>query len=203
MRLTIGSKVIYPGQGLCTIGPIVKKVVAGSLVSFYRLTVLDERGGELFIPVDRIQSSGLRVLLKRSEIPNLLSQLTLTVPTAKDWKQRANDNLNRFKSGSAFDLAEVVESLTELSETKVLTIRERQTLDKARTLLICEISEVMSETRSAAEEQVDQALNARTIASVSAIPNDLAGAKFIQPSTGIIPAGQPAVEIQTIAKQLA
>jgi hypothetical protein len=34
-------------------------------------------------------------------------------------------------------------------------------LDRARRILICEISEVTGETKSATEDQVDQALNVR------------------------------------------
>jgi hypothetical protein len=45
-----------------------------------------------------------------------------------------------------------------LNETKRLSPRDRETLDRARRILICEISEVMGETKSAAEEQVDKAL---------------------------------------------
>lgn len=129
-------------------------------VNFYQLALLDESGGELFVPVDKAQSSGLRKLLKRSEIPKLLGQLKQTVTIAKDWKQRANENTKRLSSGSAFDLAEVVESLTALGDTKELSFREQRMLDKARRLLVCEISEVMSETLSAVEEQVNQALKA-------------------------------------------
>jgi hypothetical protein len=44
-------------------------------------------------------------------------------------------------------------------------------LVRARKFLVCEISEVMGETKSAAEEQVDQALRARKIAVVSGKPN--------------------------------
>jgi RNA polymerase-interacting CarD/CdnL/TRCF family regulator len=62
-------------------------------------------------------------------------------------------------SGSAFDLAEVVESLTELNAARVLSPRDRDALDRARRILICEISEVTGETKSAAEDKVDQALN--------------------------------------------
>jgi RNA polymerase-interacting CarD/CdnL/TRCF family regulator len=58
-------------------------------------------------------------------------------------------------------LAEIVGSLTELRETKELSIRENRILDKARKLLVCEIAEVMGETEIAAGEQVDQALRAR------------------------------------------
>ncbi len=164
MKLTVGSKVIYPAQGPCLIGPVVNKEVAGKPVSFYQLSLLDERGGELFVPVEKAQTNGLRLLLKRSEIPKLLRQLKHTVSAAKDWKQRAKDNALRLASGSAFDLAEIVESLTARSETKELSFQEKRLLEKARKLLVGEIAEVMKETRNAAEQQVDQALKTRKIA---------------------------------------
>jgi RNA polymerase-interacting CarD/CdnL/TRCF family regulator len=69
--------------------------------------------------------------------------------------------LKLLTSGSAFDLAEVVESLTELNEAKILSPRDRQMLDRARRILICEISEVTETTKGAAEEQVDHALALR------------------------------------------
>jgi len=69
VRLAVGSKVTYPSLGPCIIGGVVNKMVAGTSVSFYKLAVLDGSGGELFVPVDKAQSSGLRLLLKESEIP--------------------------------------------------------------------------------------------------------------------------------------
>ncbi len=161
MLLTVGNKVIYPSRGPCLIGPIVKKVVDGSPMSFYPLALLDDSGGELFVPVDKVQAIGVRLLLKRSEIPKLLGHLKKAAGSAKNWKQRTMDNVKLFASGSAFDLAEIVESLTNLSETKPLMLRDKQTLERARKLLVCEISEVMGETLRAAEEQVDKALKER------------------------------------------
>jgi CarD family transcriptional regulator, regulator of rRNA transcription len=137
---------------------------------FFHLVVLDDSGGELFVPVDKAQPLGIRPLLERSEIPKLLDQLVKMAKIAKDWKQRANDNLKLFTSGSAFDLAEIVNSLTELREMKELSLRENWTLERARQLLICEISEVMGETKSAAEERVDQALKARRTAMLVSLP---------------------------------
>jgi len=159
--MTVGKKVVYPSQGPCLISAVVKKVVDGRPMSFYHLALLDDSGGGLFVPIDKVQTLGIRLLLEKSEIPKLLGRLKKAAGTAKNWKQRAIDNLKLLISGSAFDLAEVVESLTELSEKKALTPRDRQTLDRARKILICEISEVMGETKSAAEEQVDKALNVR------------------------------------------
>ena len=163
MRLTVGSKVIYPSQGPCLIGAIVQKEIAGSPVSFYQLALLDDSGGELFVPVEKAHASGLRLLLHKSEVPKLLSQFKQPAGEAKDWKQRNNDNLKRLASGSAFDLAEIVKSLTELSERKELSFHESRTLDKARRLLVGELAEVLREPKSAAEELIDQALKARKI----------------------------------------
>jgi CarD family transcriptional regulator, regulator of rRNA transcription len=171
VKLTVGSKVVYPCQGPCLVGAVVERSVAGKPRSFYHLIVLDESGGELFVPVDKVQAIGIRPLSQRTDIPKLQGHLMKTTGVAKDWKQRANDILRLFTSGSAFDLAEIVGSLTELSKTKALSPREGLTLARAKKLLVCEISEVMGETKSAAEEQVDEALKARKIAVVSGKPN--------------------------------
>ena len=160
MILTSGNKVIYPYQGPCLIGPVIKKVIDGNPISFYRLALLDDSGGELFVPVDKVQSIGIRPLLNRSDIPKLLDLLKEPSGADKDWKQRADDNFKLLTSGSTFDLAEVVKSLTKLGRKRELSFRESQTLEKARKLLIGEISEVMGDTKSAAEEQIDEALRA-------------------------------------------
>jgi CarD family transcriptional regulator, regulator of rRNA transcription len=162
MTLNVGNKVVYPSQGPCVIGGVVKKIVGGTPMSFYQLAVLDDNGGELFVPIDKVSALGIRQLLEKSEIPNLLGQLRKATAAATNWKQRAMDNVKLLASGSAFDLARVVESLTAANATKALSPRERETLDRARRILICEISEVMGETKSAAAKQLDQALQGNT-----------------------------------------
>ncbi|MEK6300564.1 MAG: CarD family transcriptional regulator [Acidobacteriota bacterium] len=156
--LTIGNKAIYPGQGPCRIGRVVKRVVEARVMMFYHLTVLDDNRGDLFVPVEKARAIGVRLLMKRSEIPKLLAHLRKTATTADSWKQRATDNMKLFSSGSPYDLAEVVASLTELGHTRSLTVGESVTLGKARKLLIGEISEVMGEPKFAVEEQIDSAL---------------------------------------------
>jgi len=154
MTLTVGDKVVYPGRGPCLIGGVVQKVVCGTSTSFYRLALLDDSRAELFVPVANLRDLHMRALLDRSEIPKLLGQLR----TAKNWRQRELDNLKLFSSGSIFDLARMVESLTQLSGTKTLASHERETLYRARKLLICEISEVMNESKTTAEARIDSVL---------------------------------------------
>jgi CarD family transcriptional regulator len=160
--LTSGNKVVYPAQGPCLIGPVIKKVIDGRPVSFYQLALLDDSGGELLVPIDKVQVIGIRPLLNRSDIPKLLDLLKEPAEEGKDWRQRADDNVKLLTSGSTFDLAQLVKSLTKLSEKRGLSFRESQMLERARKLLIGEISEVMGETKSAAEEHINNALTAGT-----------------------------------------
>lgn len=162
--LTVGDKVVYPGRGPCLIGGVVQKEVCGTSASFYRLALLDGSKAELFVPVDNLRDLHIRALLDRSEIPGLLGHLktpagvTKDFGTAKNWRQRDLDNLKLFSSGSIFELADMVESLTQLSGTKTLAPHERASLHRARKLLICEISEVLDESKTAAEARIDSVL---------------------------------------------
>jgi CarD family transcriptional regulator len=163
MTLTVGKKVFYPGRGPCLVGSVVQKVVCGTSARFYRLALLDGSKAELFVPVDNLHDLHMRALLDRSDIPELLAHLeTRTEATkegaAKNWRQRELDHLKLFKSGSIFDLADTVEALTQLSGSKTLSADERDTLYRARKLLICEISEVMDESKHAAEARIDNVL---------------------------------------------
>lgn len=159
--LIVGRKVVYPCQGPCLIGAVVRRIIDDRTMTFYHLLVLNDGGGELFVPADKIEAIGIRPLLKRSEIPELMERLKKPAASADNSRQRAVDNLRLLASGSAFNLAEVVESLTELNETKSLSIGERRTLERAKRLLVCELSEVLGKTKEEAERQIDKALGAR------------------------------------------
>lgn len=161
MILTDGNKVVYPCQGPCLIGPIVKKIINDRPMMFHQLTVLSNGGGELFIPVDNVPTIGIRPLLEKSEITRLLAQLRKRVKVVYTWRQRFVDNIRLFASGSAFDLAEIIESLTGLNEVRSLSVNDRKKLDRAKKLLVCEISEVMCVTQQEAELQVEHALRER------------------------------------------
>ena len=56
MMFNIGNKVVYPSQGPCLIGAEESKIVAGRTIRFYRLTLLDDSGDAVFIPVDKIKA---------------------------------------------------------------------------------------------------------------------------------------------------
>ena len=62
------------------------------------------------------------------------------------------------RSGSIYEVADVLKSLTFLAKSKSLSFREKRMLDRAKFLIISEVSEVMRETAPAIEGRVDRAL---------------------------------------------
>ena len=154
----IGQKVSYPSQGPCVIGAVVKKTVSGKAIRFYPITSLDDAASAILIPLGKLAGLAMRRLLAKSQIPTLLGHLNDSLPASKNWKQRVIDHAKLFASGSAFDLAQIVQSLTEFGESRELSLRDRRALERARRFLICEISEVLDESRDIAERQVDRAL---------------------------------------------
>ena len=158
MTFSIGQKVVYPGQGPYRIGAVVKKVIGGQVDSYYRLISLAENSDAVLVPLSKIDGLGIRRLMTKAEVPRILRHLALSSETTTNWQQRNYINLKRLASGSAYDLAQVIESLTKLNERRPLAEREQQILERARRFLICEISEVTGEPKNITEECLDNAL---------------------------------------------
>ena len=76
----------------------------------------------------------------------------------QNWKGRFKDNSDKMRSGSIFDMADVLKSLTFLARSKSLSFREKRMLDRARALIVTEVSDVIREKTPAVEGRVDQAL---------------------------------------------
>jgi len=159
--LTVGSKIVYPSQGPCRIISMVERLIDQQPRTFYQLRALNGGGCDLFIPLEKVETIGIRLLLELSEIPRLLDHLTQPVIVVDNFRQRRVYILELFASGLAFDLAEIVGSLTELNNTRSLAFGEHKTLERSKQLLTLEIAEVMGTTREAAEERVEAALATR------------------------------------------
>jgi RNA polymerase-interacting CarD/CdnL/TRCF family regulator len=159
--LSVGEKVSYPCQGPCRVGPIVKRVVDGKRTKFYRLVLLERGGGDLFVPLDKADSRCIRKLLKKSEIPELLARLDHATASTLRWNERTRQNLILFASGSAFDLAEIVGSTRGFGGNGKLPPGDRKTLERAKKFLICEISEVTGEKKSAVTARIDKLIERR------------------------------------------
>jgi CarD family transcriptional regulator len=153
----IGDKVIYPNHGLGIIERVETKTIMGTTCGFYQLKMANET--TVFVPVDNVDGVGLRRAITDDEVERLFSLLSDgKIESHQNWKGRFKDNSDRMRTGSIYDVVEVLKGLTFLSKSKSLSFREKRMLDRAKFLVVSEISEVLGEKVDAVEGKVDEAL---------------------------------------------
>jgi CarD family transcriptional regulator len=109
--------------------------------------------------VSNVDGVGLRRAISDEEVERLFGLLgDGKIDNHQNWKGRFKDNSDKMRSGSIYEVADVLKSLTFLAKSKSLSFREKRMLDRAKFLIISEVSEVMRETAAAIEGRVDRAL---------------------------------------------
>jgi len=154
----VGDKVIYPNHGLGIVERIEEKTILGTTCGFFHLRIVSN-DTTVLVPVANVDGVGLRKAITDEEVERLFSLLgDGKIDNHQNWKGRFKDNSDKMRTGSIYDMADVLKSLTFLSKSKSLSFREKRMLDRAKALIISEISEVIREKAIAVEERVDQAL---------------------------------------------
>ena len=158
MDFKVGDKVVYPNHGVGIIEDVRKRDIAGQLAEFYTLKIASNNS-TVMIPVTNANQVGLRRLCSSRQLKRLceILQGDFSEPNP-DWKDRYKDNVERMKTGSIFEVAEVLKNLYFLSFRKSLSFRERKMFDRARELVISEIATVKKSSLSEIELLVEEFL---------------------------------------------
>lgn len=140
MTFQIGEKVVYPNQGVATIESISQRSFGAQLERFYLLR-LAYSSMTVMVPFSHVQQVGLRRVTKNSEVTRALEFLATGKPKcSNDWKHRFKENSDRMAAGSLLEVAEVFKSLIALQAEKPLSFREKKMLERARQMMIAEVS---------------------------------------------------------------
>jgi len=154
----VGDKVIYPNHGLGIVERIEEKTILGTTCGFFHLRIV-ANDTTVLVPVANVDGVGLRKAIDDAEVDRLFTLLgDGKIDNHQNWKGRFKDNSDKMRTGSIYDMADVLKSLTFLSKSKSLSFREKRMLDRAKALIISEVSEVMRQKALEVEEQVDRAL---------------------------------------------
>jgi CarD family transcriptional regulator len=154
-EFSIGDKAVYPSQGVAEIMGIEKKEIFGKIQRFYVLRALDS-GLRILVPIDKAEQVGLRRVAGKDEIQEVLEILRdkeIHIDR-QTWNRRYRGFMEKIKSGSLFEVAEVFRDLYRLKGLKPLSFGERRMLDTARGLIVQELSVA----RSSDERNVEQEL---------------------------------------------
>jgi CarD family transcriptional regulator len=154
----VGDKVIYPNHGLGIVERIEEKTILGTTCGFFHLRIV-ANDTTVLVPVANVDGVGLRKAIDDAEVERLFTLIgDGKIDNHQNWKGRFKDNSDKMRTGSIYDMADVLKSLTFLSKSKSLSFREKRMLDRAKALIISEVSEVMRLKALEVEEQVDRAL---------------------------------------------
>ncbi|MEO8597179.1 MAG: CarD family transcriptional regulator [Candidatus Solibacter sp.] len=139
MTFQIGEKVVYPNQGVGTIENISTRTFGSAFEKFYLLRFACSM--TVLVPLSNAANIGLRRVTKDREISRILSYLAIGwCETNPDWKVRFKQNSDKMQSGDLLKAAEVFKGLLQLHLDKPLSFREKKMLDRARHMLVSEIS---------------------------------------------------------------
>jgi CarD family transcriptional regulator len=111
----------------------------------------------IMIPICNVNNVGLREIIGQTEVPRLyaiLKKRNVTIDN-QTWNRRYREYMEKIKTGSVFEVAEVYRDLIMLKVEKELSFGERKMLDTARNLLVKEISLA----KKVGEDQVEQDLD--------------------------------------------
>ncbi|UCE81684.1 MAG: CarD family transcriptional regulator [Deltaproteobacteria bacterium] len=137
----VGDLAVYPAHGVGVIESIESKLVSGTRQDFYIMRILDNEM-IIMIPLNNVNNVGLRQVIDANQVPKIFDILKEReiVPDNQTWNRRYREYMEKIKTGSVFELAEVLRDLFILREDKELSFGERKMLDTARSLLVKEIS---------------------------------------------------------------
>lgn len=154
---SIGDLAVYPAHGVGVIEKIESQEISGCRQDFYVMRILDN-DMIIMIPKDNVDNVGLRELIGTREVKKLYTILKKrdVVIDNQTWNRRYREYMDKIKTGSVFEVAEVYRDLLILKVEKDLSFGERKMLDTARSLLVKEISLAKNVKEKQVEKDLDK-----------------------------------------------
>jgi len=137
----VGDNAVYPGHGVGEVTAVESKEIMGTTQVFYSIKIR-ESGMKVMVPKSNVENVGLRPIISESqasEVLSILKQKNVKIDN-QTWNRRYREYMEKIKTGSVFEIAEVLRDLFLLKVDKELSFGERKMLDTARTLLLAELT---------------------------------------------------------------
>jgi CarD family transcriptional regulator len=153
----VGDLAVYPGQGVGVIEALEKKQVNGVNKTFYVMKIL-QNDVKIIVPTEMAETIGMRVIISQDLVPRVY-EIFKQKKTNLDnggWNKRYREFSEKIKTGSIFEIAEVMRDLLLLKQKKGLSFREARMLEFVTNLVIKEISLATNKEEHAIEEKIKE-----------------------------------------------
>jgi CarD family transcriptional regulator len=158
MTFKAGDRVVYPHHGAAIVERRETKEMFGEKTEYL---VLRMAHGEmtLSVPVDKAEEVGMRWPISGEDVADLFEVLQRRdVREPANWSRRFKNHQEKLKSGDVYQVAEVVRNLALRDREKGLSAGEKTLYNKARNVLVSELSFALDVSEDDAMEKVDGAL---------------------------------------------
>lgn len=156
LQFNVGDTAIYPTHGVADVIDTPVRDMGSSHVQCYQLQVRGS-GLKIIVPVHKAEEVGMRRVAESGEIEELFELLRdQEIPSDRQtWNRRYRGFMEKIRTGSLFEVAEVFRDLSVLKSTKTLSHGERQMLKIARDLLIRELSVAKDRSETEIANELD------------------------------------------------
>ena len=158
MGFKVGDRVVYPHHGAAVIKKKETRVVNDEKVDYF---VLQMAHGDLTlsVPVNKADEVGMRPPISVEDVEDVLRLLgKRDVREPSNWSRRFKNHQEKLKSGDVYQVAEVVRNLALREADKGLSAGEKSLFNKARNVLVSELSFALDVTEEDALERLQEQL---------------------------------------------
>ena len=158
LQFKAGDYVVYPTHGVGLVQGIEKEVIAGHKLELVVVTFDNDRM-TLRVPMEKMDTSGLRELSNRKTMDNAMTTLKGRARIKRTmWSRRAQEYEAKINSGDPISIAEVVRDLHRNVGQPDQSFSERQIYESALERLAGEVAAVDGTDKAKAVEKLEQTL---------------------------------------------
>jgi CarD family transcriptional regulator len=155
----IGDRVIYPNQGLGIIENVQEEAYNGERFRILHLRI-QANNTLVLVPSSSAEEIGIRKLISERAVKEIFDFMKNgEIEVTMNWKGRYKEHVNLMRSGTILDMVAVLKSLYYLSLIKPLSFREKKMMEKAKELIVTEISVASSLPISQIERKIVSTLS--------------------------------------------
>ena len=165
----VGDKVVYPMHGAGTIEGIEEKDILVEKQAYYIIKMPGEV--KVMVPTAKAEGIGVRDIIDKETAGKVFKVLeTDSTQMDMNWNKRYRDNMEKMKSGDAYEIADVVRNLSFKQKEKGLSTGEKKMLLNAKQILVSELTLAENSNKEQMEELVNDTIN-NSFAEYSKISN--------------------------------
>ena len=154
----VGDKIVYPMHGAGTIDAIEEKDILGEKQNYYIIKMPGEV--KVMVPISKAGDIGVRSVIDKAEAGKVLEVLEANeTEMSNNWNKRYKENMEKMKSGSIYEVADVVRNLSYKQKDKGLSTGEKKMLNNAKQILVSELVLAEHASENEVENLVENKIN--------------------------------------------